>query len=122
MIVVGDGDVDYFLWVRTRTYGQYYLFFSTGGTHLRSDSGLKISRKVFSNRGEKKSSVEKKNRRSSDMAVWRSRVAVAQAAHCNTTSPLTTEKKDVFAHNTILIISYRHCYRLLALFPFSWGP
>ena len=40
----------------------YYPFFSTEATHLRSDSGLKLSRKVFLFRGEKKSSVFRHSR------------------------------------------------------------
>ena len=32
----------------------YYPFFSTGGTHLRSDSGLNAFLEGLSNRGEKK--------------------------------------------------------------------
>ena len=48
----------------------YYPFFSTGGAHLRSDRVWTLSRKVFSNRGKKKSSF-------SDIAVWGSSRRIA---------------------------------------------
>ena len=52
----------------------YYPFFSTGGTHLRSDSGLNFLGRSFR-------IGERKNRRCSDMAVW----GYALTAACATT-------------------------------------